>query len=182
MQLSSQKLPQVKSHFEDEIVHVDFELASLPRQNKNFFSGTQEIAETISSTKPPSTTSYDFKSVFFKTIEEIPKILGCEKPVNGPRVFQVNDCVVNRDRFCSNYVKTTRYTKWNFLPLCLFVQYTKVSNLYFLLSAIIQAIPIISPLQPYTGFTPLIVVVAFSMCREAYEDYLRQKCDELTNK
>ena len=112
----------------------------------------------------------------------MPKCFGCSKQAAGQRIFAVNDSVINIGHFCSNYVKTTRYTKWNFLPLCLFFQYKKVSNLYFLLSAIVQAIPIISPLQPYTGFTPLIVVVGFSMCREAYEDYVRQKSDEQTNK
>ena len=70
-------------------------------------------------------------------VGDLSKCFGCQKKVAGSRVFAVNDSAVNGGRFCSNYVKTTRYTKWNFLPLCLFFEYSKVSNLYFLLSAIV---------------------------------------------
>jgi len=126
-------------------VHADVELANSPNQNQTSRDAIKEMDQSTFPTKLPGTTVDDFKSAV-QALKDIPKLFGCEKPVGGPRVFQVNDCVGKRDRFCSNYVKTTRYTKWNFLPLCLFFQYTKVSNLYFLLSAIIQAIPIISPL------------------------------------
>ena len=46
------------------------------------------------------------------------------------------------------------------------LQYKRVANIYFLLIAILQTIPIISPLDPFTAWIPIIVVIAISMFRE----------------
>lgn len=47
----------------------------------------------------------------------------------------------------------------------LLVQFKRLANIYFLLIAILQTIPIISPLSPVTAWAPLIVVLAISMIR-----------------
>lgn len=57
--------------------------------------------------------------------------------------------------------------------------------------AILQCIPIISPLSPYSAIVnffsllffkaPLVFVVSLSMVREGYEDYIRHKSDEEMN-
>ena len=41
----------------------------------------------------------------------------------------------------SNTVRTNKYTKCNFLPLNLFVQFSKVANIYFLFICAMQCIP-----------------------------------------
>lgn len=48
--------------------------------------------------------------------------------------------------------------------------------------AILQSIPIISPLNPFTAIAPLAFVIGISMARDAYEDYKRYKMDDETNK
>lgn len=48
--------------------------------------------------------------------------------------------------------------------------------------AILQSIPAISPLNPFTAIAPLVFVIGLSMARDAYEDYKRYKLDDETNK
>jgi hypothetical protein len=44
--------------------------------------------------------------------------------------------------------------------------------------AILQTIPIISPLTSVTAWIPLSVVMTISILREGYEDYQRYKSDK----
>ena len=64
----------------------------------------------------------------------------------------------------------------------IFYEFSKVSNLYFLLSAVLQTFPIVASLDPFSGFMPVLIVVGFSLSREGYEDYQRRKSDIQTNK
>jgi magnesium-transporting ATPase (P-type) len=88
----------------------------------------------------------------------------------------------HQEHFVSNYISTTHYTAWNFFPLSLFNQFKRLSNFYFLVIAILQSIPAISPLNPFTAIAPLVFVIGLSMARDAYEDYKRYKLDDETNK
>ena len=83
--------------------------------------------------------------------------------------------------FCDNKVSTTKYNIVTFLPLSLFIQFRRVSNIYFLITAILQSIPQISPLQPFTAIAPLVFVLGVSMIRDGFEDYLRYKSDREIN-
>jgi hypothetical protein len=46
----------------------------------------------------------------------------------------------------------------------------RVSNVYFLITAVLSFIPGFSPLPGYTSVIPLAFVLLMSMSREAYED------------
>ena len=83
--------------------------------------------------------------------------------------------------FKDNKVCSTKYNLITFLPLSLFVQFRRVSNIYFLITAVLQSMPQISPLQPFTAITPLVFVLAVSMIRDGFEDYLRYKSDREIN-
>ena len=77
-----------------------------------------------------------------------------------------------------NSVSTSKYNMATFLPLNLFLQFSKVANLYFLMIAVLQVIPDISntnnqPLQ----LVPLSFVILVSMIKDAFEDYKRHKSD-----
>jgi len=43
--------------------------------------------------------------------------------------------------FPSNYIKTTKYTAWSFLPLCILFQFRRFANCYFLLICILSLFP-----------------------------------------
>ena len=95
------------------------------------------------------------------------------------RAFYLNDHARNQAmQFKSNYIRTTKYTAFSFLPLCLFQQFRRLANIYFLLMAILQSISIISPLDPTTAILPLVFVICVSMLREGIEDYMRYKADK----
>ncbi len=98
------------------------------------------------------------------------------------REFMINaDKANGMHEYGSNYVRTTKYTVITFLPKSLLIQFRRLANIYFLITAIIQFIPAVSPLTPWSGILPLAFVLAISMLREGIEDYGRYQEDLRTN-
>ena len=83
--------------------------------------------------------------------------------------------------FKDNKISTTKYNIFTFLPKALLYQFMRLANIYFLFIAIIQSIPIISPLGAMSAIAPLVVVLSVSLIREAIEDYNRGKLDKEQN-
>ena len=81
----------------------------------------------------------------------------------------------------TNKISTTKYNIITFIPKSLIIQFIKLSNVYFLFTAIIQSIKIISPLTSFSAILPLIFVLLVSMIRELFEDLQRLKYDNLNN-
>lgn len=80
----------------------------------------------------------------------------------------------------SNGVSTTKYSLLTFLPKGLFEQFRRVANLYFLLIAILSTTPV-SPVAPITNVAPLVLVLAVSLMKEAFEDRKRYNSDKIIN-
>jgi len=78
--------------------------------------------------------------------------------------------------YCSNYIRTTKYTFYNFIFLALAYQYLRFSNVYFLVVMILSCTDV-SPVSPITAISPVIFVLSVSLLREAIEDYERYKQD-----
>ena len=96
--------------------------------------------------------------------------------------FYINDNKKNIEyHLKNNNITTTKYNFITFLPKGLFYQFSRLSNVYFLFTAIIQSIPIISPLTSLTAIVPLIFVLGVSMIREIIEDLSRHNYDNLNN-
>lgn len=92
-------------------------------------------------------------------------IVYCNDPDN-PEAVQV--------RKRRNYVRTTKYTAFNFIPKSLFEQFRRVANIYFLVVACVS----FSPLAPYNALSvlgPLILVIGATMAKEGVEDWRRRK-------
>eukprot|EP00347_Sterkiella_histriomuscorum_P004736 403359304 len=87
-----------------------------------------------------------------------------------------------KEDFCTNKIETTKYNYVTFLPKSILAQFSRVSNIYFLVSAVLCSIPYFSPLPGYTAITPLALVLLISVLREALEDYKRRVNDKITNK
>ena len=64
--------------------------------------------------------------------------------------FYINDNIKNKEQynFKDNEINTKKYNIITFLPKALLLQFIRVANIYFLVTAILQCIPIISPLGP----------------------------------
>lgn len=80
-----------------------------------------------------------------------------------------------------NAISTGKYNPATFFPKGLYEQFRRVANLYFLSVAIISLFDAISPIKPYTIWSPLCLVVGLSMAKEAVEDYQRHKQDHEQN-
>lgn len=74
--------------------------------------------------------------------------------------------------FCNNTVRTAKYNIFTFLPLAIFYQFNNYFNIFFLLTAIILSIKVISPMDPAVAIFPFIFVLTVSIVREAIEDYV----------
>ena len=97
--------------------------------------------------------------------------------------FLINDPLKNKDTYQhkNNFISTTKYNVFTFLPKSLLLQFTRLPNVYFLFIAVIQSIPIISPLTSITAILPLVFVLSVSMLRELIEDLSRYKYDKISN-
>ena len=84
-------------------------------------------------------------------------------------------------RFKGNAISTGKYSPITFFPKGLYEQFRRIANLYFLSVAIISLFEAISPIKPYTIWSPLVLVVGLSMAKEAVEDYARHKQDHEQN-
>lgn len=84
-------------------------------------------------------------------------------------------------KYVDNFVKSSIYTWYNFLPKSLLLQFRRYANIYFLFMTILQCIPEVSPLNPITAVFPFLFVLCISMIREAIEDIKRHKQDTKEN-
>ena len=97
--------------------------------------------------------------------------------------FYIDDQRKNKEdlKFKCNEIDTRKYNCITFLPKALFYQFIRPANIYFLISAILQCIPVISPLSPSSALIPIIIVLSASLIREGMEDWNRGKLDKQQN-
>ena len=84
-------------------------------------------------------------------------------------------------RYPTNFIRTSKYTLITFLPKSILIQFKRYANIYFLITAILQSIPQISPLSPFSAIAPVVFVIFLAVLREGYEDYLRHVSDNELN-
>ncbi|KAI8585619.1 hypothetical protein BDZ88DRAFT_432084 [Geranomyces variabilis] len=89
-------------------------------------------------------------------------------------------CPEHNYKLTSNYIRTTKYTVYTFLPKTLYYQFRRFYNIYFLAGAL-SVIAGASSLSPASQILPLVIVLMFSLAKEAYEDYGRYKADRAAN-
>jgi len=87
--------------------------------------------------------------------------------------------------FSSNFVKTSKYEWYNFIPKFTLEEFnpkTKIANCYFLLVSALQCIPIISNTSGYpTTLIPLLIVLIVDGIFLVLEDLSRHKADKEAN-
>ncbi|CAD8186772.1 unnamed protein product [Paramecium octaurelia] len=83
--------------------------------------------------------------------------------------------------FPSNAIKTSKYNMLNFFPKAILLQFMRIANIYFLVTAVLQSMPLLSPLAPFSAISPLVFVLAVSLFREMLEDYRKHRNDDMIN-
>ncbi|KAL6069954.1 Phospholipid-transporting ATPase IA [Balamuthia mandrillaris] len=100
---------------------------------------------------------------------------------NG-RVVYVNDQRRNSGLgYPTNRTTTTKYTWWSFIFLNLYEQFRRVANFYFLIVCIIELVPDVAPLTPWTSILPLAFVLFVTALKDGIDDYRRRKADKEVN-
>lgn len=84
--------------------------------------------------------------------------------------------------YTSNFIRSSRYTLYDFIPKQLIFQFSKLGNFYFLVMGILQTIPGLSTVGRWTTIAPLAIFVAFSMAKEGWDDYRRYQLDKSENR
>ena len=120
-----------------------------------------------------------------KGLEPIMEAPPLEKIVKKDDIYEfyINDPKRNAEElmFKDNRISTTKYNAFTFLPKALLYQFIRLANVYFVFIAIIQSIPIISPLGAASAIAPLVFVLTVSLIREAVEDLKRRSLDNEQN-
>ncbi|KAF8371965.1 tat-2 [Pristionchus pacificus] len=98
------------------------------------------------------------------------------------RRFRANDQEYNQQfKYADNFIKTSKYNLLTFVPVNLFEQFQRIANTYFLILLLLQFIPQISSVSWYTTLIPLVIVLAFSAVKDAYDDIQRHISDRTVN-
>lgn len=80
-----------------------------------------------------------------------------------------------------NKTKTAKYTPLTFLPLNLYRQFSKYSNVFFFITVMLLIIPSISPFPPYAYLTAFLLVIGISILKDGTEDFIRHRNDKKAN-
>ncbi|KAF8856889.1 P-type ATPase-like protein [Acephala macrosclerotiorum] len=84
-------------------------------------------------------------------------------------------------RFPPNAVSNAKYTPVSFLPRTLYNEFSFFFNMYFLLVALSQVIPLLRIGYLSTYIVPLACVLAITLGKEAYDDIERRRRDSEAN-
>lgn len=87
---------------------------------------------------------------------------------------------MQKRKFGDNTITTTKYNVLTWFPKSLVMQFKRIANIYFLMISVLTLMPF-SPKNPYTQTSTFILVLLFTMLKEAYEDYIRYRQDKDIN-
>lgn len=85
------------------------------------------------------------------------------------------------ERYGDNRIDNSRYSAVSFLPKVLALQFRSLLNVYFLILAILQLIPGLSPTNAAATWVPLLVILSVGAAREAMDDLGRRRRDRVFN-
>jgi len=154
-------------------------LTSQINENKNLLNNNK--INNLNSKQQQSDLLESKKS--FKSQTSQKKVANTVRTKSTMRKIFINNAKKNTSKYkyVDNFVKSSIYTWYDFLPKCLLFQFRRYANIYFLCVTIIQCIPELSPLNPITAVFPFLFVLCISMIREGFEDVKRHKQDAKEN-
>ncbi|XP_040200658.1 phospholipid-transporting ATPase VB [Rana temporaria] len=81
----------------------------------------------------------------------------------------------------TNKIKTTKYTFLSFIPKNLFEQFHRFANMYFVLIAALNFVPVVNAFQPAIAIIPICIILAITAIKDVWEDFRRFKSDKEIN-
>ncbi|KAJ3129571.1 hypothetical protein HK098_001047 [Nowakowskiella sp. JEL0407] len=103
--------------------------------------------------------------------------------VNIPPAGQFRDKSSGKHamHFNDNRVRTSKYTVITFLPKNLFEQFRSIANFYFLGLVVLQMFPPFNIVSPFLCAMPIMIIVAITAIKDAFEDMKRHRSDHRVN-
>ncbi|CAH8531664.1 unnamed protein product [Schistosoma bovis] len=92
-----------------------------------------------------------------------------------------NHSVTESCRIIQNNISTAKYNFLTFLPKFVTEQFRRYANIFFLVIALLQQIPGVSPTGRFTTLVPLCIILTVSAIKEVIEDFRRHRADDATN-
>lgn len=83
--------------------------------------------------------------------------------------------------YCRNKVRTTKYTFLSFIPKSLFEQLHRFANVYFIILAALNFVPIVNAFQPEISIIPIVFVMSITAVKDLWEDQRRRNSDRKVN-
>lgn len=81
----------------------------------------------------------------------------------------------------SNKIKTTKYSILTFVPKNIYEQLHRFANVYFVVIALLNFVPVVNAFQPEVSLIPICVIIAMTAIKDAWEDFRRYKLDKEIN-
>uniref|UniRef100_A0A674PD38 Phospholipid-transporting ATPase n=1 Tax=Takifugu rubripes TaxID=31033 RepID=A0A674PD38_TAKRU len=81
-----------------------------------------------------------------------------------------------------NKIHTTKYSFLSFLPKNLFEQLHRIANIYFILIAALNFVPVVEAFQAEIALVPILFVLTATALKDIWEDYRRFKSDFSINR
>lgn len=81
-----------------------------------------------------------------------------------------------------NKIHTTKYSFLSFLPKNLFEQLHRIANIYFILIAALNFVPVVEAFQAEIALVPILLVLTVTALKDIWEDYRRFKSDFSINR
>uniref|UniRef100_A0AAF5PQ80 Phospholipid-transporting ATPase n=3 Tax=Wuchereria bancrofti TaxID=6293 RepID=A0AAF5PQ80_WUCBA len=100
--------------------------------------------------------------------------------ISTSRIIYVNQ-TSQPEKYRSNAISTAKYNAFSFFPRFLKEQFRRYSNVFFLIIALLQQIPDVSPTGRIATAGPLIIILTVSAIKEIFEDIKRRKSDQTVN-
>ncbi|KAJ1891770.1 hypothetical protein LPJ66_006729, partial [Kickxella alabastrina] len=92
-----------------------------------------------------------------------------------------DDVSKHAEHFSTNAITTSQYTLIDFLPKNLSRQFGRVANIYFLTLTILQMISYFAVGSRFLAIVPIILVLAITAIKDAFEDWRRHISDKQFN-
>uniref|UniRef100_A0A8C9LG36 P-type ATPase N-terminal domain-containing protein n=1 Tax=Pavo cristatus TaxID=9049 RepID=A0A8C9LG36_PAVCR len=93
----------------------------------------------------------------------------------------LNTCENPNIYYDSNKIKTTKYSILTFFPKNIFEQLHRFANIYFVVIALLNFVPVVNAFQPEVSLIPICVIMAMTAIKDAWEDFRRYKLDKEIN-
>lgn len=131
-------------------------------KDAGYFSASNPYSQLPTSRRPSENKSFNRTRFFWKkrfTMQDV--FFWRKKKVNdnSPRIIYVNNPEMNlQQKFVGNRVSTAKYNIFTFLPIFLYVEFSKAANIFFLFISCIQVKKLYGGSSPYRAFLAIVRV------------------------